>query len=74
MAEVLRADVPVLVDADGLRLAEAGVVRGRGAPTLLTPHAGEAAALLGGEPGSRSRGAAWRRYGSWRSGTGRPCC
>ncbi|MFB9461599.1 NAD(P)H-hydrate dehydratase [Streptomyces cinereospinus] len=47
VAEVLRADVPVLVDADGLRLAEAGVVRGRGAPTLLTPHAGEAAALLG---------------------------
>ncbi|MFI9613114.1 NAD(P)H-hydrate dehydratase [Streptomyces sp. NPDC052023] len=47
VAEVLRADVPVLVDADGLRLAEAGAVRGRSAPTLMTPHAGEAAALLG---------------------------
>ncbi|MDN0195160.1 NAD(P)H-hydrate dehydratase [Streptomyces sp. S.PNR 29] len=47
VAEVLAADVPVLIDADGLRLAEAGAVRGRTAPTLMTPHAGEAAALLG---------------------------
>ncbi|MGW0189220.1 NAD(P)H-hydrate dehydratase [Streptomyces sp. NPDC003362] len=47
VAEVLAADVPVLVDADGLRLADAGVVRARTAPTLMTPHAGEAAALLG---------------------------
>lgn len=47
VAEVLAADVPVLVDADGLRLAERDAVRGRTAPTLMTPHAGEAAALLG---------------------------
>ncbi|MEV6027180.1 NAD(P)H-hydrate dehydratase [Streptomyces sp. NPDC052036] len=47
VAEVLAADVPVLVDADGLRLADRDAVRGRGAPTLMTPHAGEAAALLG---------------------------
>ncbi|WP_330306740.1 MULTISPECIES: NAD(P)H-hydrate dehydratase [unclassified Streptomyces] len=47
VAEVLAAEVPVLVDADGLRLAERGVVRARSAPTLMTPHAGEAAALLG---------------------------
>ncbi|MFF0158789.1 NAD(P)H-hydrate dehydratase [Streptomyces sp. NPDC005263] len=47
VAEVLAADVPVLIDADGLRLADAGAVRGRSAPTLMTPHAGEAAALLG---------------------------
>ncbi|MFJ8072569.1 NAD(P)H-hydrate dehydratase [Streptomyces sp. NPDC096176] len=45
--EVLASDVPVLVDADGLRLLDAAAVRGRAAPTLLTPHAGEAAALLG---------------------------
>ncbi|MEU3931708.1 NAD(P)H-hydrate dehydratase [Streptomyces sp. NPDC029044] len=51
VAEVLAADVPVLIDADGLRLAEAEVVRGRRAPTLMTPHAGEAAALLGVERG-----------------------
>ncbi|WP_037680346.1 bifunctional ADP-dependent NAD(P)H-hydrate dehydratase/NAD(P)H-hydrate epimerase [Streptomyces griseus] len=47
VAEVLRAEVPVLIDADGLRLAEVAAVRGRAAPTLMTPHAGEAAALLG---------------------------
>ncbi|MDX3307714.1 NAD(P)H-hydrate dehydratase [Streptomyces sp. NPDC054884] len=47
VAEVLAADVPVLIDADGLRLADADAVRGRAAPTLMTPHAGEAAALLG---------------------------
>ncbi|MFC3578291.1 NAD(P)H-hydrate dehydratase [Streptomyces yaanensis] len=47
VAEVLEADVPVLVDADGLRLADRETVRGRTAPTLMTPHAGEAAALLG---------------------------
>ncbi|MCL7376290.1 NAD(P)H-hydrate dehydratase [Streptomyces sp. 35G-GA-8] len=47
VADVLASDVPVLVDADGLRLLDAATVRGRTAPTLLTPHAGEAAALLG---------------------------
>ncbi|WP_329040059.1 NAD(P)H-hydrate dehydratase [Streptomyces sp. NBC_00178] len=47
VADVLAADVPVLVDADGLRLMDAGAVRARTAPTVLTPHAGEAAALLG---------------------------
>ncbi|GHF85569.1 NAD(P)H-hydrate dehydratase [Streptomyces griseosporeus] len=47
VAEVVAADVPVLIDADGLRLAEPAAVRGRTAPTLMTPHAGEAAALLG---------------------------
>ncbi|WP_129307373.1 NAD(P)H-hydrate dehydratase [Streptomyces sp. L2] len=47
VAEVLATDVPVLIDADGLRLAGRDAVRGRRAPTLMTPHAGEAAALLG---------------------------
>ncbi|WP_329067463.1 bifunctional ADP-dependent NAD(P)H-hydrate dehydratase/NAD(P)H-hydrate epimerase [Streptomyces sp. NBC_01429] len=47
VADVLASDVPVLVDADGLRLLDARAVRDRAAPTLLTPHAGEAAALLG---------------------------
>ncbi|MFJ5776685.1 NAD(P)H-hydrate dehydratase [Streptomyces sp. NPDC093094] len=47
VAEVLEADVPVLIDADGLRLADREAVRARTAPTLMTPHAGEAAALLG---------------------------
>ncbi|MFF2522038.1 NAD(P)H-hydrate dehydratase [Streptomyces liangshanensis] len=47
VADVLASDVPVLVDADGLRLLDPATVRARTAPTLLTPHAGEAAALLG---------------------------
>lgn len=43
---VLESDVPVLVDADGLNLLAqhhdlAVGLRGRAAPTLLTPHAGE---------------------------------
>ncbi|WP_326598613.1 NAD(P)H-hydrate dehydratase [Streptomyces sp. NBC_01803] len=49
VADVLAAGVPVLVDADGLRLLDPEQVRARPAPTLLTPHAGEAAALLGTE-------------------------
>ncbi|MYT58820.1 NAD(P)H-hydrate epimerase, partial [Streptomyces sp. SID7834] len=42
VADVLAADVPVLVDADGLRLMDAAAVRARTAATVLTPHAGEA--------------------------------
>lgn len=45
--DVLASDVPVLVDADGLRLISREQVGARSAPTVLTPHAGEAAALLG---------------------------
>ncbi|MEV0602762.1 NAD(P)H-hydrate dehydratase [Streptomyces sp. NPDC050315] len=47
VADVLASDVPVLVDADGLRYLDPARLRARTAPTLLTPHAGEAAALLG---------------------------
>ncbi|MGW0362039.1 NAD(P)H-hydrate dehydratase [Streptomyces sp. NPDC002990] len=47
VTDLLAQDVPVLVDADGLRGLDAGLLRARSAPTLLTPHAGEAAALLG---------------------------
>ncbi|MGW5865960.1 NAD(P)H-hydrate dehydratase [Streptomyces sp. NPDC055239] len=70
LADVVGADVPVLIDADGLRLADEAAVRGRSAPTLLTPHAGEAAALLGvaREEVERGRLAAVRelagRYGA----------
>ncbi len=41
--------MPALVDADGLRLLTPEALRGRTAPVLITPHAGEAAALLGWE-------------------------
>ena len=44
--EVLATDVPVVVDADGLRLLPQKSLD-RSAPTILTPHAGEAAYLLG---------------------------
>ncbi|MFD5415372.1 NAD(P)H-hydrate epimerase [Streptomyces nojiriensis] len=47
VAELLAGDAAVLVDADGLRGLDAAALRARSAPTLLTPHAGEAAALLG---------------------------
>ncbi|MFC8917068.1 NAD(P)H-hydrate dehydratase [Streptomyces sp. NPDC047821] len=47
--DVLASGVPVLVDADGLRNLDPSAVRARPAPTVLTPHAGEAAALLGTE-------------------------
>ncbi|WP_301124760.1 NAD(P)H-hydrate dehydratase [Streptomyces cacaoi] len=52
VADVLGTPLPVLVDADGLRLMSEGpdgleAVRARQAETVLTPHAGEAAALLG---------------------------
>jgi hydroxyethylthiazole kinase-like uncharacterized protein yjeF len=53
LEEILAStDVPVLVDADGLALlAELGpdALSDRTAPTVLTPHAGEAARLLGVE-------------------------
>ena len=74
VAEVLAADVPVLVDADGLRLADRRAVRARTAPTLMTPHAGEAAALLGVAREDGGGGPAGARCGSWRRGTGRRCC
>jgi ADP-dependent NAD(P)H-hydrate dehydratase / NAD(P)H-hydrate epimerase len=50
LAEVLGTDVPVLVDADGLTiLAAHRELMPRPAPTLITPHAGELARLLGAD-------------------------
>ena len=48
LSSVLATDLPVLVDADGLTIAsrERALLR-RDAPTLITPHAGELARLLG---------------------------
>ncbi|MFJ9693542.1 NAD(P)H-hydrate dehydratase [Kitasatospora sp. NPDC101183] len=61
LAEALASDVPVLVDADGLtelgRLGPAALA-GRTAPTLLTPHTGEAARLLAGAEGTAPPAAA----------------
>lgn len=55
LAEALDLPVPAVVDADGLRLLAqpelAARLRRRTAPTVLTPHDGEFAALTGSEPG-----------------------
>jgi ADP-dependent NAD(P)H-hydrate dehydratase / NAD(P)H-hydrate epimerase len=50
LASVMASDLPVLVDADGLTIVarDRGLLR-RDAPTLITPHAGELARLLGTE-------------------------
>lgn len=49
LSDVLRTDVPVLADADAITLIarSPGLVRGRGAPTVLTPHDREFARLAG---------------------------
>jgi hydroxyethylthiazole kinase-like uncharacterized protein yjeF len=48
LAEVLSSSLPVLVDADGITLlASRRDLLPRPAPTLITPHAGELARLLG---------------------------
>lgn len=53
-AGVLRGDVPLVVDADGLNLlAEAPAARGN---WILTPHPGEAARLLGCSTGEVQAG------------------
>ncbi|MFD3507659.1 bifunctional ADP-dependent NAD(P)H-hydrate dehydratase/NAD(P)H-hydrate epimerase [Nocardia sp. NPDC058666] len=59
LVEILGSDLPVLVDADGLTILskEPGLVRGRSAVTVLTPHAGEFARLTGAAPGADRVGA-----------------
>jgi hydroxyethylthiazole kinase-like uncharacterized protein yjeF len=51
VAAVLGTALPVLIDADGLTVvARRRDLLWRSAPTVLTPHAGELARLLGTEP------------------------
>ena len=61
LADVLRTDVPVIVDADAITLVARapGLVHGRSAPTVLTPHDREFARLAG-EPGPDRLAAARR--------------
>ncbi len=50
LTAILGTDLPVLVDADGLTiLSQVKNLLPRAAPTLITPHAGELARLLGTE-------------------------
>lgn len=53
LRDILATDLPVVVDADALTLLARNpeLVRGRSAPTLLTPHAGEFSRLTGSGPG-----------------------
>jgi hydroxyethylthiazole kinase-like uncharacterized protein yjeF len=51
LADILATSLPVLVDADGLSIiAQRPQLLPRPAPTLLTPHAGELARLVGANP------------------------
>jgi hydroxyethylthiazole kinase-like uncharacterized protein yjeF len=56
LEQVLRADVPVLVDADALTVLgqHRSLFDGRTAPTVITPHAGELARVLGLQPAERA--------------------
>ena len=74
-AEVVRAvlstDVPVLVDADGLTIVAKHPEwlherAERGAVTLLTPHEGEFARLVGGDPDEVKKSLAADRLGATR--------
>lgn len=56
---LLATDVPVVLDADGLAVG-AAAIRGRGAGTLVTPHAGEFQRLTGVDPGGDPLGSARR--------------
>jgi len=61
LSDVLRTDLPVIIDADAITLVarSPGLVRGRSAPTVLTPHDREFARIAG-EP-SADRLASVRR-------------
>lgn len=68
LAEILATELPVVIDADGLTLLarEPELVRGRGAATVLTPHAGEFARLTGSEPGPNRVAAVSELAETWR--------
>ncbi len=74
-ATIERLDAPLVVDADALTVlaADLGLARRRTAPTVLTPHAGEAARLLGrGLPGDAAGRSEAAREIARRSGA--ICC
>ncbi len=61
LSDVLRTDVPVIIDADAITLVSRspGLVRGRSAPTVLTPHDREFARIAG-EPSADRLGSVRR--------------
>jgi hydroxyethylthiazole kinase-like uncharacterized protein yjeF len=68
---VLAAPVPAVLDADALTLlvdgSMAGLMRGRDAPIVITPHDREFTRLAGEEPGA-DRLAAAQRLATWVNG------
>lgn len=50
---LLPLDVPMVLDADALRLTQPSQIRRRNTATILTPHHGEFSALFGGLSGSK---------------------
>lgn len=67
LAAVLDSNLPVVVDADALTIVASSpeLVRGRAAPTLLTPHAGEFERLTGSAPGPDRVGAVESLASEW---------
>lgn len=59
---VIKGDTPAVLDAGALDLG-ADALRGRAAPTLITPHAGEFARLTGVDPADDPLGSARRAAG-----------
>ncbi len=64
VSQVLSAGVPVIADADALTVLSAHreLLKGRGAPTVVTPHAGELTRLLGLDADARADVEARRLY------------
>ena len=68
VAAVLGTDLPVLLDADAITICagDPSLLRGRTAPTLITPHAGEFTRLTGvADPSGDRLGAARRAAADW---------
>jgi ADP-dependent NAD(P)H-hydrate dehydratase / NAD(P)H-hydrate epimerase len=68
LTDVLRSDLPVIIDADAITLAARapGLVHGRSAPTVITPHDREFARLAG-DVGADRIGAARRAADEFRA-------
>lgn len=49
----LASERPLVIDGDALHLLDLAALKGRAAPVVLTPHAGEFDALFGAGPGSK---------------------
>lgn len=53
LAAAIASERPLVIDGDALHLLDLAAIRGRQSPVILTPHAGEFAALFGDVTGSK---------------------